>query len=296
MKPFLSFTVLLFLVLVARGSDASSDSCWGAVSMELSLAEAALPVDGVVVGELVFTNTSAETCGIGGNVSIDTHCGNLSYELVRPGGDTERLQYSTMADKIYFNYAELGPGDWVAVPVFLLKLRGEFIFSETGTYKIRASMKTIRPKLDTIGTSLDADVDAPGPSRRVSNWCEFRVTHSGPGHTEWKNSIPIRNAFRMFYHAKGAENLDQQASGFRAYRGEVEKYLIYQLHGESISRALRNPSLRSDETLARARTILTRAKKRGVGEAVWEWIVHELESTDEVDIHDRRVCNGYLFQ
>ncbi len=281
---------LCFLALCLVAASASAGSRCDQVTMELRLAEVAIPLDGVVVGELVFTNTGRDTSGICAGVSLCGHSGRLVYDLERPDGRVVELRVRNLGDRESWQFARLGPGDWAAVPVFLLKLDGEFLFAATGTYRLRAVSDRHAPA--GAARSSPAEVAV-----RQSNWCELRVTEPGPGHAAWIRAVGGTNVYAALRHPRGAAEMYRNLEDFQAYRREAEKYIVYQLKGLSVLYALRNPGWQTEESLIRARMALALARKRGLGVAFWEWIEAHFDPHQE-QYYRRgvaRVCNGYFF-
>ena len=255
------------------------------ISMRLELEELALPVDGMVTGELIFVNDGPDTCGIGGNVSLDSHCGSLRYELERPDGTAEMLVHLTTADKMYKSYAWLYPGDWVKTPVVLLRLENKFIFRDRGTYRIRAVMKFYK----------SGPQQAMETVYRYSNWVEFRCTRLGPGHNLWCEIVRGEDVFGPSSRGSISPKLQERAVEFEAYQREVEKFLIYRPHFTPILVSDKLSKTYKEARLNRLNEVLTRACRREIGVKYWQWIVEHAENENEVKpIRKGAVRNGYL--
>ena len=303
---------LLWLVLVAAGcltvqSRAASDHEPPRVDLELELADARIPADGVVVGELVFYNHGASPVRFGGVVSIDAHSGRLVYELVAPSGRRRRLiRSSGIADAVTAQQAELRPGEFLRHPICLVKLDGEYLFSEEGLYRLRAVYRTGFPRPtrapdDTLTAPLSDD---GYPPQWVSTWAEIEVGPVGAGRARYIQSHPRPDLYRAFQRQADRETIRDRLAGigndlsaFQDYRHEQEKLLVYQQASSALLRCLVVEQRHDATLIEEARLALDRAERYEVGVAMWTWLVSRLETfPGEAQGTDRYVIrNGYYF-
>lgn len=276
------------------------------LQLKINIEEAAILECGVLVGELRFSNVGAVPLQIGGVMSIDGHSGNIRYELESPKGEVTTLVKHSMFDMITVQWSELRPGEYIIHPICLLKLNGEYIFSESGTYRIRAIYLTRFP----VSIQAESDSIIPSspydgfPSRVLSDWTGIVVGQRGLGWAEYVQSHQWEELFKAFSSWYGWESsnkwlveIEDNLPRYQDYKHEQEKLLIYQINSRGLFQCLLKTQDHNEQLLSDARRELNRARMSNVGVAMWEWIVKRLESypLEATGREKNLVRNGYYF-
>jgi hypothetical protein len=301
-KVFFLATLLLGFPSDGTPAPAAPDNeqtCDDLVELSLEISGSSIMPCGVVVGELIVENSGDVTCLFTGGISIES--GNFLFELEQPDGSIVELDYSSHPNG-GLQWAELDPGDVFFHPVCLMKLRGKYLFEESGKYRLRGiyhgkqnvDIKRRRaPKKKKAIGQLDS-FSYPKPA--ISNWVEISVKDPHYQMLQFMNSHPWKNVFRSFAVYEEIEQIWGQLGGVYEYNHEQEKLMIYQRGRKAIAVIILGMDNKG-VCLPKAKELLALARKCKVGEKMWEWIIARLEESYEEAQHRGTINarNGYIF-
>jgi len=260
----------LAFVFVFWGSHAFGQD----TTLQLVLDETEILSDGVVVGELVLTNTGSGSSRSYRGLSLRT--GALEYRIERPD---KTMSYTTFLPGTHVSYQKLrlSPGDYARKPVCLLVQNGRYFFNTVGTYRIKAVFH------DT--------------ERIESDWVEVTVREGSDSRKKYLASHRFLNMIEPHAQGKWAVKQSVLISEYGDYANEMAKMVIYQLGGRAVRQLVFKDNGRA-EAINHTQMSLSLARKYGYGVKMWttmENLMSHPENVQTLDSGKFEIRNSLYF-
>lgn len=243
--------------------------------LNLVLSSTTLLQDGVLVGELVLSNTSTDpdyrpqsVFGVAG--------GGVWFHVQMPNGQT--MQYGDVVAQVAYMFplqaCDLAPGEYVKHPVCLMRQGGNYIFHKKGHYRVRAEYRD--------------------RERVFSPWVDVEVLKGGLGYSRYERHTAFEQNMAFRDETWAAEHAGQ-IEEFGSYSREVAKLVIFNLGSKTVVGPRFHPQITA--SLDNARLGLSLARKYGMGVEMWEFLVYSVEHPESVDRSSGVVntTNAYWF-
>ncbi len=252
------FLALMFVFVFGENSALGQDT-----TLNLVLDETEILRDGVVVGELVMTNTGSGSTRSYRGLSIKS--GALVYVIERPDKTT---RCTTFIPGVHVSRQELrlNPGDYVRKPICLLVQNGKYFFNIVGTYRIKAVYD------DTETTESD--------------WVEITVREGSDSREKYLASSRFLNLVDAHTRRKWALKESALISEYGDYTNEMAKLVIYQLGAVGVIGQIRSPKKGAVDVINHAQMSLSLAQKYGYGVKMWTTIENLISHPENVQVLD----------
>jgi hypothetical protein len=253
------------------------------VRLEIIPAESTLMQDGVLVGDLVLTNTSPADTFVSWTPLCVMDC-SLSFLVEPPDGRLRAYCGNPAADYYFSQRIRLGPGEYVKKPICLLIHEQRYIFDQAGRYRVKAEFHISGPGVDDRGARVfKAEcVDSP--------WVEIEVTASGFGHESYLEShdlFTVVDAFRGIHdlnnwYVLNANRIDE----FQDYAREQAKIMIYNWGNGRVLSCIVWTRDMDPKIVAEAQAGLEFAKRYNIGVDMWEYIADRVQHPEKINSPD----------